>query len=156
MNKVFLNGYLASDPKSRITSKGIEQSSFSVGVTDNRNYSESYFFPCVAWSAQAKYININLKKGSFVAIDGHLIRRSYVNNEGRTVYVTEVIVDNIKHYGINNRANNLEQPISNNEMTMEPSIEISKPIAIADVLEDVVSNNNQEEAIDFDWEKELD
>jgi len=48
MNKVFLNGYLASDPKQRVTTKGIEQSSFSIGVTDLRNYNDSYFFQCVA------------------------------------------------------------------------------------------------------------
>lgn len=157
MNKVFLNGYLAQDPKQRITSKGIEQASFSLGVTDLRNYNESYFFPCVAWSQQAKYINNNLKKGSFVAIDGRLTRRSYVDVEGKNVYITEVIVDNIKQFGISKTNQNVNVNINDEPILDQPVIEA--PTAIADVLDNVEeiaegnsSTNNQKS---FDWDKDL-
>lgn len=99
MNKVFLNGYLARDPQPRVTTKGFEQSNIVVAVNDIKNSNESYFIPCVVWGASAKYINNNLKKGSFVAIDGRLTRRSYVTTDGKTNYVTEVIIDNIRNFG---------------------------------------------------------
>jgi single-stranded DNA-binding protein len=34
-----------------------------------------------------------------VSIDGKLTRRSYVNKEGKTVYVTEVVIDSINSIG---------------------------------------------------------
>lgn len=99
MNKVFLNGYLAADPKQRITAKGLEQSNIIVAVNDIKNPSDSYFIPCVVWGTTAKYVNSNLKKGNFVAIDGRLTRRSYLSTDGKTNYITEVIIDNLKNFG---------------------------------------------------------
>lgn len=156
MNKVLLIGYLASDPKQRITTKGMEQASFSLGVTDIRNYNDSYFFPCVAWSNQAKYINANLKKGSLVSIDGRLTRRSYVDNEGKTVYVTEVIVDNIKGYNNRSSLNNVS---TNTTSIIEESM-VPHSTVIADILEDSEkpeqeTKNNNESNTSFDWEKDL-
>lgn len=155
MNKVFLIGYLAADPKQRITSKGIEQSIFNIGVTDMRNYNESYFFPCVAWNNQAKYINTNLKKGSFVSIDGHLTRRSYVDSEGKTVYLIEVVIDNIRNY--NTRSSNSV----NNNVTVNNTAEeaIMQPTILSDILEvtkpSKLESEEANESNDFDWEKEL-
>ena len=156
MNKVLLIGYLASDPKQRITAKGMEQASFNLGVTDIRNYNDSYFFPCVAWNNQAKYINTNLKKGSLVSIDGRLIRRSYVDNEGKTVYVTEVIVDSIKSYNNRSSSNNVS---TNTTSIIEESM-IPHSTVIADILEgseqlEQETKNNNESNTSFDWEKDL-
>lgn len=155
MNKVFLNGYLAQDPKQRITAKGIEQSSFSLGVTDLRNYNESYFFQCVAWGQQAKYINNNLKKGSFVAIDGRLTRRSYVDGEGKNVYVIEVIVDNIKHFGFSKASQ--PSPILDSTIPEQPEVTIAT--SIDDVLNETHEKNNHEntesESKTFDWDDDL-
>lgn len=154
MNKVLLIGYLANDPKQRITAKGIEQATFSLGVTDIRNYNDSYFFQCVAWNNQAKYINTNLKKGALVSIDGRLTRRSYIDSEGKTVYLTEVIVDNIKNYHNNRPSNNISNTTSIIEESMLPHSTV-----ISEVLEvDEPQNedtNNIESNITFDWEKDL-
>lgn len=155
MNKVFLNGYLATDPKQRVTTKGIEQSSFSIGVTDLRNYNDSYFFQCVAWGPQAKYINNNLKKGSFVAIDGRLTRRSYVDGEGKTIYITEIVIDNIKHFGINNKTiSQTTQQASNQDLDVLESLETTTNIG--DVLNDLETNEQSNNEIkSFDWDEDL-
>lgn len=155
MNKVFLNGYLASDPKQRVTTKGIEQSSFSIGVTDLRNYNDSYFFQCVAWGPQAKYINNNLKKGSFVAIDGRLTCRSYVDGEGKTIYITEIVIDNIKHFGINNKTiAQTTQQVSNQDLDVLESLETTTNIG--DVLNDLETNEQSNNEIkSFDWDEDL-
>lgn len=154
MNKVLLIGYLANDPKQRITSKGIEQASFSLGVTDLKNYNDSYFFVCVAWNNQAKYINTNLKKGSLVSIDGRLTRRSYIDSEGKTVYLTEIIVDNIKNYHNNRTSNNISHTTSIIEESMLPqSTVISEVLELNDQPNE--NTNNNESNITFDWEKDL-
>lgn len=163
MNKVFLNGYLAADPKQRITSKGFEQSLFSIGVTDASNFNQSYFFPCVAWNNQAKFINSNLKKGSFVAIDGRLTRRSYVDSEGKNVYITEVVVDNLKTYG-NTRSSASTTSSPTPQTTTPTSDNTSDTITIIDEVinnsatqsEAPNSNDNNtsddEKAFDWDWD----
>lgn len=166
MNKVFLNGYLAADPKQRITSKGFEQSLFSIGVTDASNFNQSYFFPCVAWNNQAKFINSNLKKGSFVSIDGRLTRRSYVDSEGKNVYITEVVVDNLKTYGstrASSSTNNTTSATATHEITSETTNDTIT------IIDEVINNStNQVEASSsnddsssesekaFDWDWDLD
>lgn len=164
MNKVFLNGYLAADPKQRITSKGFEQSLFSIGVTDISNFNQSYFFPCVAWNNQAKFINSNLKKGSFVSIDGRLTRRSYVDNEGKNIYVTEIVVDNLKTYG------NTRSTTSTSNSTTTNSAQVSNDTNDTITIIDEVINNNKNKSEEltqitenssesektFDWDWDLD
>lgn len=96
MNKVFMVGRLAGDPQQFVTKNGITQSRLTIASSDNWNKNETYFFPCVAWQSQANFINTYLKKGDLVAVDGKLIRRSYVNNEGKNQYVMEIVVESIK------------------------------------------------------------
>ena len=96
MNKVFMVGRLAQDPQQFVTQNGITQSRISIASSDNWNKNETYFFPCVAWQSTANFINSYLHKGDLVAVDGKLIRRSYVSKEGKTVYVIEVVIESIK------------------------------------------------------------
>ncbi len=144
MNKVFLNGYLAQDPKSRITPKGLDQSNITVAVDDLKNSDDTFFIPCVVWGNSAKFVNANLKKGSFVAIDGRLSKRKYVNKNGENVYITEVIVDNIRSY--NFKKNNIDNSSTNNEIesdqnNKETLIEIDN-IINAHNIDNNVSNEN--------------
>lgn len=144
MNKVFLNGYLAQDPKSRITPKGLDQSNITVAVDDLKNSDDTFFIPCVVWGNSAKFVNANLKKGSFVAIDGRLSKRKYVNKNGENAYITEVIVDNIRSY--NFKKNNIDNSSTNNEIesdqnNKETLIEIDN-IINAHNIDNNVSNEN--------------
>lgn len=96
MNKVFMVGRLAQEPQQFVTQNGITQSRISIASSDNWNKNETYFFPCVAWQSTANFINSYLHKGDLVAVDGKLIRRSYISKEGKTVYVIEVVIESIK------------------------------------------------------------
>jgi single-stranded DNA-binding protein len=40
-----------------------------------------------------------LHKGDLVAVDGKLTRRSFTNREGKTSYVTEIVIDQINSIG---------------------------------------------------------
>lgn len=99
MNKVFLVGRLAADPQPYTTPAGITNSKITIATSDVRNENESYFFPCIAWRNNANFINNYLKKGDLVVIDGKLVRRSYVSKEGKTVYITEIVIETIKPIG---------------------------------------------------------
>ncbi len=117
MNKVFMVGRLAADPQQFITQNGITQSRVTIASSDNWNKNETYFFPCVAWQSQANFINTYLKKGDLVAIDGKLIRRSYLTKEGKTNYVMEVVIEVVKPLSNNKNNNNIhnEYPSSIDE-----------------------------------------
>ncbi|MDE6893786.1 MAG: single-stranded DNA-binding protein [Malacoplasma sp.] len=114
MNKVFMVGRLAQDPQQFVTQNGITQSRISVASSDNWNKNETYFFPCVAWQSTANFINAYLHKGDLVAIDGKLIRRSYVSKDGKTVYVVEVVIESIKPLYTKNNDGNIPSSLDKN------------------------------------------
>ena len=96
MNRVNLIGYLAQDPKAKVTQKGLDQSNITIAVGDCENYNATYFIKCVAFGSIAKYINEKMQKGSLVAIDGKLINRKFMNNKGKNLLISEVIVSNVQ------------------------------------------------------------
>ena len=64
----------------------------------NRQYKqegqpEADFLNCVAWKSSAEFASKYLRKGMKVAVEGRIQVRTYENNEGRKVYVTEIIVE---------------------------------------------------------------
>ena len=97
MNKVFLVGNLTADPLPKQTSTGKTLVNFTIACNDNIQGKEhTNFFNCVAWNNQANYLSSYVKKGDTIAVDGRLNRRSYVNKEGKNIYVVEIVVDSIK------------------------------------------------------------
>lgn len=139
MNKVFLNGYLAADPTQRIASTGTEIASVRLAVNDVRNTNDTYFFTCTAFGTTAKYINSNLKKGSFVAIDGRLTNRSYVNSNGQTVYVTDIFIDNIRNFG--SRRSQSESESTSYTKPMNEPVNSFETSSIHANLDDVFNTN---------------
>lgn len=74
MNKIFLTGYLCSDPRVKEGVSG-RSCSFSVGCRKNRSKSsgdDSDFFFVYATGSTAEFVNSYLKKGDRVAIVGSM------------------------------------------------------------------------------------
>ena len=100
MNKVIIIGRNTKDIELRQTSSGTSAVEFSIAV--NRTFKnangerESDFFNCVAFSKLAETISKYVKKGDQVGIEGRLQTRNYTNKEGRKVYVTEIVVENVE------------------------------------------------------------
>ena len=57
---------------------------------------ESDFFNCVAFSKLAETISRYVRKGDLIGVEGRLQTRNYTNNEGRKIYVTEIMADNVE------------------------------------------------------------
>ncbi|SDZ65226.1 single-strand DNA-binding protein [Evansella caseinilytica] len=100
INRIVLVGRLTKDPELRYTANGIAVATFTLAV--NRPFSnqqgnrEADFINCVIWRKPAENVANFLKKGSLAGVDGRLQTRSYDNNEGRRVYVTEVVADSVQ------------------------------------------------------------
>ena len=100
MNNVNLIGRLARDPELKYTNTGKAVASFTVAV--NRGFgkdNEADFINCVAWEKTAENMANYTSKGSQVGISGRLQVRSYDNNEGKKVYVTEVVANFVEFIG---------------------------------------------------------
>ena len=168
MNKVFLNGYLAADPIQRIASTGTEIASIRVGVSDVRSTTDTYFFNCTAFGVTAKYINNNLKKGSFVAIDGRLRTNSYVNSNGQTVNTVDITIDNIRSFGLSRRSQAETDNVSNINEPIQPTNNAQDFSNIHANLDDVfntntisnssnntLNSNESNDDNDIDWDDEF-
>jgi len=100
MNSVNLVGRLARDPDLRYTSNGTPVCSFVLAVRnpfrlDDDGNSTADFINCVVWQKLAEMFAEGHQKGDLIAVSGRLQTRSYENNDGQTVWVTEVNVENL-------------------------------------------------------------
>lgn len=145
MNKVFLVGRLAADPVASTTSKGNPQSKITIATSSNRQKDETYFFPCIAWSQPANYINTFLKKGDLVAVDGQLRRTSFVSKQsGQTVYSTDIVIDAINSVGSRKQNNEFMNASNNVQTNSEPKKSIDSVFATNIVTNKESSNQKIE------------
>jgi single-strand DNA-binding protein len=100
MNKAILIGRLTRDPELRYTSSGRAVCQFSIAInrtyTNQQGQRETDFINCVVWDKQAENLAKYVTKGRLVAVDGRIQTRNYDNNEGKKVYVTEVLANSIQ------------------------------------------------------------
>ena len=54
------------------------------------------FIPCVAWRKLAEIMGNNLHKGSKILIVGNIQTRNYEDKDGKKIFITELIVDEIE------------------------------------------------------------
>ena len=100
LNRVILIGRLTRDPELRYTPAGVAVTQFTLAV--DRPFSkqggerEADFIPVVTWRQLAETCANYLRKGRLTAVEGRIQVRNYDNNEGRRVYVTEIIADNVR------------------------------------------------------------
>lgn len=100
INRVVLVGRLARDPDLRYTPNGNAVVNFTLAVNrtfkNSNGEQEADFINCQAWRTTAENVAQYLRKGSLAGIDGRIQTRSYENDEGRRVYVTEVVADSVQ------------------------------------------------------------
>lgn len=110
MNKVILIGRLTRDPELRYTSSNVATCTFSIAVdrtfTNQNGEREADFINIVVWRKQAENCKNYLTKGSQVAIEGRIQTRNYDDKDGKKVYVTEVVADNVQFLGTRGNGGN--------------------------------------------------
>jgi single-strand DNA-binding protein len=107
LNRVILIGRLTKDPELRYTPAGVAVTQFTLAVdrqfSGSKEEREADFIPIVTWRQLAETCANYLRKGRLAAVEGRIQVRNYENNEGRRVYVTEVIADNVRFLESANR-----------------------------------------------------
>ncbi|MBB3110902.1 single-strand DNA-binding protein [Paenibacillus phyllosphaerae] len=99
LNRVILIGRLTRDPEMRYTPAGVAVTQFTLAVDrpfQSGGEREADFIPVVTWRQLAELCANYLRKGRLAAVEGRIQVRNYENNEGKRVYVTEVIADNVR------------------------------------------------------------
>lgn len=132
INNVVLIGRLTRDPELRYTPSNIAVATFSLAV--NRNFKnqagdyEADFISCIMWRQQAENFANWLKKGALVGITGRIQTRSYDNQQGQRVYVTEVVAESFQI--LEKKDNSANQASMGNQIP--PSFEKTNPMDISD------------------------
>lgn len=98
INRTVLVGRLTNDPELKYTGSGVAVATFTVAVnrqfTNSQGEREADFIRCQMWRKAAENFCNFTRKGSLVGIDGRIQTRSYENQQGTRVYVTEVVAEN--------------------------------------------------------------
>lgn len=114
LNRVILIGRLTKDPELRYTPAGVAVAQFTLAVDrpfsrEQSSEREADFIPIVVWRQLAETCANYLRKGRLAAVEGRMQVRNYENNEGRRVYVTEVVADNVRFLESPNREGGASQ-----------------------------------------------
>ena len=109
INQKILTGRITRDLELKYTGTGTAVLSFSIAVErpfkNAQGERETDFINIVAWRKTAENIAQYFKKGDGIGIVGRIQTRNYENNEGRKVYVTEVVAENFD-FPIQNKSSN--------------------------------------------------
>lgn len=110
MNKAILIGRLTRDPELRYTSSNRAVCQFTVAIdrpftNQASGQREADFINVVAWDKTGENVGKYMTKGRLIAVEGRIQTRNYENNEGRRVYVTEVIANNVQFLESRNAQN---------------------------------------------------
>ena len=132
INNVVLVGRLTRDPELRYTPSNVAVATFSLAV--NRNFKnqagdyEADFISCIMWRQKAENFANWLLKGALVGITGRIQTRSYDNQQGQRVYVTEVVAESFQI--LEKKDNSANQASMENQIP--PSFEKTNPMDISD------------------------
>lgn len=153
LNRVILIGRLTKDPELRYTPSGVAVTQFTLAVdrpfSNQSGEREADFIPVVVWRQLAETCANYLRKGRLTAVEGRIQVRNYDNNEGKRVYVTEVVADNVRFLERPNRDGDegTRDPQSNggfqggrsgggggqrNNSNADPFFDDGKPVDISD------------------------
>ena len=110
LNVCTLTGRLVKEVDLRYTSNGKAVGSFTLAVDrqfkNAHGEKETDFINAVIWGKSAEALANFTRKGNLIGITGRLQVRTYENNEGRKVWVTEVVAENFTFLESKNSQNN--------------------------------------------------
>lgn len=142
INRVILVGRMTKDPVLRKTQSGASVTSFTVAC-DRRIKTEGQptadFINCVCWNKVADNTAQFTHKGSLVGVEGRIQTRSYDDQSGKRVYITEVLADavqflepkgtnsatNTPSYDAGNQGYQSDQVLQSNDFTSSDNLDIA-------------------------------
>jgi single-strand DNA-binding protein len=130
MNRVVLVGRLTKDPDLRYTPNGVPVATFTLAVNrpfkKDNGEQEADFINVVVWRKPAENAANYLKKGSLAGVDGRIQTRNYEGQDGKRIYVTEVLAESVqflepksRNENLNNHSNTNTRQNQNNSNTSQ-------------------------------------
>lgn len=132
LNRTILIGRLTKEPELRYTPAGVAVTQFTLACErpfQTGGEKETDFIPIVTWKQLAETCANYLRKGRLTAVEGRIQIRNYENNEGKRIYVTEVIADNVRFLESNKDGS---QRADKPNTEADPFKDDGKPIDIAE------------------------
>lgn len=123
INNVVLVGRMTLDAELRYTPSNQAVATFILAV--NRNFKnqdgerEADFINCVIWRQQAENLTNWVKKGALIGVTGRIQTRSYDNQQGQRVYVTEVVAESFQLLESRGQQSNSQDSSFGNSSSMD-------------------------------------
>lgn len=135
MNSVQLIGRLTRDPEVRYTDGGSSIARFSLAV-DKRFKQEkgadADFINIVSFGKTAEFIEKYFHKGMKIALNGRIQTGSYTDKDGKKVYTTDIVAENVEFCESKGTSANNEAPAPTSDgdfMSVPDGIEDELPFA---------------------------
>ena len=136
LNNVVLVGRMTRDAELRYTPSNVAVATFTLAV--NRTFKnengerEADFINCVMWRQQAENLANWAKKGALIGIIGRIQTRSYDNQQGQRVYVTEVVAEQFQLLESKGQGNQGQQRQAQQQAPDFSRIANTNPLDISD------------------------
>lgn len=102
LNNVVIMGRLTKDIELRKAGDH-KVANFTVAVdrnfVDEDGERQADFIRCVAWNGTAEFIEKYFRKGSMIALTGWIQTGSYEDEDGKTVFTTDIVVNTVSFTG---------------------------------------------------------
>ena len=102
LNNVVIMGRLTKDIELRKAGDH-KVTNFTVAVdrnfVDEDGERQADFIRCVAWNGTAEFIEKYFRKGSLIALTGWIQTGSYEDEDGKTVFTTDIVVNTVSFTG---------------------------------------------------------
>ena len=138
LNSICLVGRLTRDVELRYTPSNVAVATFTLAV--NRTFKnengerEADFINCVMWRQQAENLANWAKKGALIGITGRIQTRSYDNQQGQRVYVTEVVAEQFQLLESKGQGNQTQQ----RQQAQQQAPDFSRQGAPMDISDDML------------------
>ena len=103
INKFIAIGRIVRDIELRATPNGTSVSNFTIAIQrkfkDANGERQSDFINCVTFNKTADFVKSYFSKGDMISVDGRIQTRNYEDKDGKRVYVTEVVTDEVGFVG---------------------------------------------------------
>src|SRR5690625_108090 len=111
-------GRTTKDVDLRYSQNGTAIANFTIAITRRFDKEKTDFIRCIAFKKTAELIAQYVKKGNQIGIEGSIQTGSYQDKEGKTVYTTDVIVNNVQFLESRNSQPKQQQRVDvyNNEV----------------------------------------
>lgn len=131
MNKAIIVGRICKEPELKLTANQKSYCNFTLAVErkfkDANGQRQADFINCIAWNQTATFICKYFHKGNRIGISGSIQTRSYDDQNGKKVFVTEVLAEEAEFVENTNTATATQNsPATQNEAPA--------PVEVADDL----------------------